>query len=261
MLATVVANRWLLASFLRRELSTRYAGSASGAAWAILHPLALLAVYSYVFTLVFRVRLPADAGGASYTAFVAVALWPWIMFSEGLVRGMAAVHENASLVRKVAFPHALVVYAAVGSSFVVHLAGYAAVLAVLAALGEPIHLARLPVVLVVLAPLFFMAIGVAAVLAALQTLLKDVEQVVSILLMVAFYATPILYPLSLVPPPFGEWVACNPLAALAERFREVLLLGHGLAVSDLLLWVAGIATWWAGQAFFERISPHFEDFL
>ncbi|MCW5590721.1 MAG: ABC transporter permease [Burkholderiales bacterium] len=261
MLATVVANRWLLASFLRRELSTRYAGSASGAAWAILHPLALLAVYGFVFTAVFRVRLPADAGSVGYTAFAAVVLWPWVMFSEGLVRGMAAVHENASLVRKIAFPHALVVYAAVGSSFLVHLAGYVAVLALLAALGEPLHLARLPLLAFILAPLLFLAIGIAEVLAALQALLKDVEQVVSIVLMVVFYATPILYPLSLVPPPFNDWVAWNPLAVVAERIRDVLIAGEGLAGSDAALWVAGIAAWWAGHAFFERVSPHFEDFL
>lgn len=261
MLAAVYANRWLLASFLRRELITRYAGSASGAAWAVLHPLALLAVYGFVFTVVFRVRLPADAGGVGYTAFAAVALWPWVMFSEGLVRGMAAVHENASLVRKVAFPHALVVYAAVGSSFVVHLAGYAVILAALAALGEPLHLARLPLVLFILVPLLFLAMGIAEVLAALQTLLKDVEQVVSILLMVVFYATPILYPLSLVPPPFDDWAAWNPLAAVAERIRDVLIGGQGLAASDAVLWLAGIAIWWAGHAFFERVSPHFEDFL
>jgi ABC-type polysaccharide/polyol phosphate export permease len=261
MLATVYANRWLLASFLRRELSTRYAGSASGAAWAILHPLALLAVYGFVFTIVFRVRLPDDAGGAGYLAFAAVALWPWIMFSEGVVRGMAAVHENASLVRKVAFPHALVVYAAVGSSFIVHLAGYAAVLAALKALGEPLHIERIPLALFLLVPLLFVGIGVAVVLAALQTLLKDVEQVVSILLMVAFYGTPILYPLSLVPSPFREGMAWNPLALMAERLRDVLIAGSGLGWADAGFWLVGIAVWWAGHAFFQRVSPYFEDFL
>jgi len=85
--------------------------------------------------------------------------------------------------------------------------------------------------------------------------------VVSILLMVVFYGTPILYPLSLVPPPFADWMAWNPLAALAERIRDVLIEGQGLAVSDAGFWLAGIAAWWAGHAFFERVSPHFEDFL
>ena len=258
--ATVYAHRWLLASFLGRELGTRYAGSVSGAAWALLHPLALLAVYAFVFTSVFRVQLPAG-GGASYTAFAAVVLWPWIMFSEGVLRGMTSVQANGGLIRKVAFPHALLVYAAVLSSFAVHLVGYAAVLVVLKAMGEPLHLLRLPLALVILAPLLLVAIGVAAVLAALQALLKDVEQVVSIALTVVFYGTPILYPLSLVPESLRAWVAWNPLSAMAERLREVLIAGGGLVPSDAWLWVIGIVVWWAGLRFFERLSPHFEDFL
>lgn len=261
MLATAYANRWLLASFLRRELETRYAGSVSGAAWALLHPLALLAVYAFIFTNVFRVQLPPDAGGASYTAFAAVVLWPWIMFSEGVTRGMEAVQANAGLIRKVAFPHVLLVYAAVLSSFAVHAVGFVAVLVVLAALGEPVHLARAPLVLAFLLPLAVTAVGVGAALAALQTLLKDVGQVVSIGLTVVFYATPILYPLALVPESLRGWMVANPLTGMAERMREVLLMGTGLQASDLWLWAIALVVWWVGLKFFERLSPHFEDFL
>lgn len=261
MLATAYAKRWLLASFVRRELETRYAGSVSGAAWALLHPLALLAVYAFVFTTVFRVQLPPDAGGAGYVAFVAVVLWPWIMFSEGVLRGMASIQANGGLIRKVAFPHEMLVYAAVFSSFAVHAVGYVTVLVVLAALGDPIHLARLPLALAFLLPLAMAAIGVAAVLAALQTLLKDVEHVVSIGLTVVFYGTPILYPLALVPESLRRWMVANPLTGAAERLREVLLAGAGLAVQDLWLWAVSLAVCWAGLRFFQRLSPHFEDFL
>lgn len=261
MLATAYSHRWLLASFLGRDLSTRYAGSVTGAAWALLHPLALLAVYSFVFTAVFRVQLPAQAGGASYVAFVAVALWPWIMFSESVVAAMSCVRQNAGLIRKVAFPHAILVYATVLSTFAVHLVGYAAVVMVLKATGEPLLLSGLPAALVVLAPLAFVAAGIGAALAALQVLLKDVEQVVPIVLMVAFYGTPILYPLALVPESLRAWVAWNPLASIAERIREILIAGAGLVPADAWLWVAGIAIWWLGLKFFERLSPHFEDYL
>lgn len=259
--AAAFARRWLLASFLRRELGTRYAGSVSGAAWALLHPLALLAVYAFIFTTVFRVQLPAGAGGASYTAFAAVMLWPWIMFSEGVTRGMESIQSNAGLIRKVAFPHALLVYAAVLSSFAVHAVGFLAVLVVLAALGEPIHLARVPLTIAFILPLAIAAVGVAAVLAALQTLLKDVGQVVSIGLTVLFYGTPILYPLAFVPEAMRPWMAANPLTGMAERLRDVLLAGGGLVPADLWLWLIALAVWWIGLRFFERLSPHFEDFL
>jgi ABC-type polysaccharide/polyol phosphate export permease len=261
MLATAYSHRWLLASLLRRELGARYAGSVSGAAWALIHPLALLAVYAFVFTSVFRVQLPAASGGASYTAFAAIVLWPWIMFSEGVLRGMTSVGSNGDLIKKVAFPHALLVYAAVLGAFALHAVGYLAVLLVLKALGEPLHLASLPLVIFLLAPLALIAVGVTAILAALQTLLRDVEQVITVLLQVLFYGTPILYPLALVPESLRAWVGWNPLAWLAERLRDVLLGGGGLVVSDAWLWVIGIAVWWAGLAFFERLSPHFEDYL
>jgi ABC-type polysaccharide/polyol phosphate export permease len=261
MLATAYSHRWLLASFLGRDLSTRYAGSVTGAAWALLHPLALLAVYAFVFTTVFRVQLPPQAGGASYVAFAAVVLWPWIMFSEGVLAAMSCVRANAGLIRKVAFPHSLLVYAAVLSTFAVHLVGYAAVLLFLEATGEPLHLLGLPAALVLLAPLALLTAGIGAVLAALQVLLKDVEQVVSIVLMVVFYGTPILYPLALVPESLRAWVAWNPLAVIAERLREVLITGAGLVPADAWLWAAGIAAWWVGVKFFERLSPHFEDYL
>jgi lipopolysaccharide transport system permease protein len=83
MATTAAAPRWgwLLYSFTRREVLGRYAGSATGLAWTLLHPLAQLAIYSVVFTQFFRIGVPEGFPSVSYTAFVAVALWPWIMFS------------------------------------------------------------------------------------------------------------------------------------------------------------------------------------
>src|SRR3982751_4308006 len=80
-------NVTLFANFYRRELTTRYLGSATGLAWALLHPLALLAVYHFVFTTVFRAR---GFGDQSFLLFVAVALWPWLAAQEGLQRAAVA---------------------------------------------------------------------------------------------------------------------------------------------------------------------------
>ena len=252
---------WLLASFTRREILGRYAGSAVGLGWALAHPLALLAVYGLVFSTVFRIKLPPEAGEVSYTAFVAVTLWPWLMFADALDRGMGAVNANADLVRKVAFPHRILVEAAVLASFAVHTTGYLVVLLVLRLLGEPLHLAGLPWMLVLLALLALGTVGLAAFLATLQVLLRDVGQVVTVLMALLFYATPVLYPASLVPERLRPWLQANPLAWVAERAREVMVAGSGPSTTDLGIALVAALALAGGLWLFQRVSPYFEDYL
>lgn len=252
---------WLLASFTRREILNRYAGSVSGVAWTLLHPLAQLAIYAFVFSRIFRVGVPAGYERVDYLSFVAVALWPWLMFTEGLSRAMGSIAANSGLIRKVAFPHSLLVFAAVVGSCVVHLVGYLAVLLVLRAIGEPLHIFRIPLALALIVPYMLLAAGLGAALAALQTLLRDVEHVVQVALMVLFYASPILYPITLVPDAARRWMLANPLAWYSERLREVLLQGSGLVWGDAAMALACLAVLAAGLWMFQRLSPHFEDFL
>lgn len=253
---------WLLFSFTRRELSSRYIGSAWGFAWSLLHPLAQLAIFAVVFSQVFRVAVPAGYPNSSYTAFVAVALWPWVMFSEGLTRAMGSVAANGGLIRKVAFPHRLLVYSAVLAVCVIHLAGFIVVILALRAMGgQPISLLGLPAAILLMVPYMLLAAGIGAFLAALQTLLRDVEHVVQVVLTILFYASPILYPASLFPKSLELWVHLNPLAWYSERMREILLLGSGLVAGDLVWAAVSLVVFGLGIAFFNRLSPSFEDFL
>ena len=252
---------WLLLSFARREVFNRYAGSASGLAWTLLHPLAQLAIFAIIFSQLFRVTVPPEYANASYTTFVAVALWPWIMFSEGLQRAMGSVGANAGLIRKVAFPHRLLVYAAVLATFAVHLVGFIAVIVVLKLLGEPVALSRVPLALVLLVPYLLLAAGLGAALAAFQTMLRDVEHAVPIVITMLLYASPVLYPTSLVPAEWRAWFLMNPIAWFSERMREVLIAGSGLVAGDFLAAAACLAVFGIGLWIFNRISPHFEDFL
>jgi lipopolysaccharide transport system permease protein len=210
---------WLLYELTRREIANRYAGSVSGIAWSLLHPLAQLAIFAFVFTQVFRAGVPPEYSGVSYTAFVAIVLWPWIMFSECVTRGMTAVAANAGLIRKVALPSELFVYAAVIGCCAVHLVGYVAVLAVLFVLGENVHVLGFAVALCILVPYMLLAAAIALVLGALQTLLKDVEQATGIVLTIVFYATPILYPLAQVP---VKWRSLWIFRRLSPYFEDFL---------------------------------------
>lgn len=261
--STSLAPRWgwLLLSFVRREVVSRYAGSAWGLAWTLLHPLAQLAIYAFVFSRIFRIGVPAGYPGVGYVTFVAIALWPWIMFSEGLQRGMGAIAAHAGLIRKVAFPHRLLVFSSILGTCVVHCAGFVVVLVALRVAGEPVRLSGLPLAFALLVPYMLLATGIAAFLAALQTLLRDVEHVVQVVLQILFYASPILYPASLVPESMQTLVRLNPLGWFSERLREVLLLGSGPVAGDFAIAAFCVLVLAAGLWFFERLSPHFEDFL
>lgn len=252
---------WLLLSFARREVVSRYAGSFTGLAWTLLHPLAQLAIFAVVFSQIFRIGVPAGYPNVSYVAFVAIALWPWIMFSEGLMRAMASIAANAGLIRKVAFPHWLLVFAAVLASCAVHGVGYLAVLLVLRVMGEPIRLSGLPVAFLLLLPYMLLATGLGAALAALQTLVKDVEHGIQVVITMLFYASPILYPATIVPEWARPWVQANPLAWFSERLREVLLVGGTFVPGDAAAALGCVAVFAAGMWVFQRLSPHFEDFL
>jgi ABC-type polysaccharide/polyol phosphate export permease len=252
---------WLLASFTQREVLERYAGSVSGLLWTLIHPLAQLAIFSFIFSHVFRTAVPREYAGAGYVSFVAVSLWPWIMFSEGLQRAMGAVAGNSGLIRKVAFPHFLLVLAALAATLAIHIVGYVAVLIALRVAGEPIHFRALPVAAALMVPYVLLAAGLGAALAALRTLLKDVEHVVAILLQMAFYAAPILYPPDIVPEPWRHWIMANPPAWFSERMREALLLGRGLEPADAVVALVCVGVFGVGVWIFQRLSPHFEDLL
>lgn len=253
--------RWLLWSFTRREILSRYAGSFTGIGWTLLHPLIQLALYALVFNSIFKVGVPVGYEQSSYVAFVAVALWPWIMFTEAITRATNAVQASAGLIAKVAFPRQLLVHSVVLSSYAVHCVGYLVVLAVLAATGDPIHLLRLPLAFVLMVPYLAFAIGFGSLLAALQVVMRDVEHGVASLLIFLFYATPILYPAALVPGWLHGWMEVNPFAHLSTRLRDILLLGQGLQPRDLVLALVAFAVMAAGLYVFERLAPHFEDFF
>ena len=252
---------WLFLRFAQREVTNRFAGSLLGGLWALVHPVALLLIYSFVFTTVLKVRVVADEG-VSFVVFLAVALWPWMAFSEAVSRGAAAVVANSALIKKVPFAHELVVYAAVASSFVVQLLGYLVALAFIALNGTALHWSALPMVLLGLAALGLLATGLALLLSAVHVFVRDLEQGLAHALALLFYLSPILYSASMVPGWVRDLMLLNPVAVLLEAMRAALLQGQAMP-GQPVLWavVFCIVAFFLGRLVFQRLSPHFEEAL
>jgi len=251
----------VLQQLIARNVASRLIGSYSGWVWVVLNPLLLLAVYAFVFGLIFRARVPAGLD-MPFIAWLAVALWPWLMFSEGVLRGAQAIREHAALISKVALRRELLVVSSVSAVFLLHLAGYLGVLLVLQLTATPIGWLALGNLLFHLATLYVFAVGLALALAALQVFVRDLEQAVPTLFMFWFFLTPILYAPDFLPGDMGRWLQLNPVSWWMEGIRSALLHDQRLPGLEALS-LTGFAalSGWLGLALFRRLCPHFEDFL
>ncbi len=251
----------LATHFIRRELKDRYRGSFTGFGWALLQPLLQLAIYAFVFVQIFKARVPG-AGAPGYVPFLVVAMWPWIAFSEAIFRSTTAIQDNAALIGKVALPRELLVLAPCAASFLLHGAGFLAILAVLSISGHGIEMVKIPLALLLYVPMFAYAFGISLTLAALQVFVRDLVQIIGQLLTLMMFAAPIFYDRTNLPERFQVLLDLNPFTFYVEGMRN-LLLGygefpwHGLLIAIL---VAGL-TLAFGLWLFRRLDPHFEDFL
>jgi lipopolysaccharide transport system permease protein len=255
------AQQALILTFTQKELSARYAGSVMGFAWALLGPMLMLVIYSYVFGSLFKAGSIDLGANVNYMVYVGVALWPWMMFADGVARAVPTIQSNAGLVRKISFPHHTLVNASVASTFILHLVGYALVLCVLAYLHGGIKVSGIPGLALILACVYILTLGFAFLLAALQAMVRDIEQMIGPLLMMLYFLTPVLYPLAQVPASVREWISWNPLTVVVTRVRDFLLSGAAPQWGDLLLFAFSLLVLVIGYAVFKRLSPYFEDFV
>ncbi|MEJ5347100.1 MAG: ABC transporter permease [Desulfosoma sp.] len=253
-------HRSIVRGFLGKEIGGRYAGSYAGMVWIILEPLATILIFSFVFTYVFRVSLNMEMDGtASFTVFFLAGYFPWLMLSEALSRGAGSIVGNSTLVTKVIFPVDLLPLSSVLSSFLIHGVGFGLYLIYLAMIGKVSATWLMLPVLFLLHAVF--CCGLSFLVSALVVFIRDVQQALGLFLMVWFYASPVLYPMRLVPEPLRQWIWLNPMSSLIVPFREALLRGmvpwkHVMGFAGLALVSYALGAW-----FFMRSKRAFADVL
>ncbi|MDO8680102.1 MAG: ABC transporter permease [Acidobacteriota bacterium] len=247
----------LLMNLTRREVKGRYSQSLFGAGWAIAQPLAMMAV----FTLVFSRLGQMPSGGAPYPLFAFSALVPWFFFSNSVNSGTTSLVTYRNIVTKTYFPREIVPLAQVGSRLV-DLAAASALFALLMAyynVGVGSWIALVPI-FVLLLVLF--TLGVTLTTSAINVFYRDVSPVVQIGLQLWLYLTPVAYPLSAVPDKYRPYFLLNPLTGVVEGLRAVLVFDRApewevVSISAAL--IVGLLI--ASIALFKSTDKYFADVI
>lgn len=250
------ATLHLLRELIRRDLTARFTGSALGLAWAILQPLSLVVLYWFVFTFM----IPGGRAGGTgdqYIYFLIAGLLPWLGISEGLSRATTSVVDNSAIVRRMPLRSELLVIVPNATAMIFECIGLALFIASRLFQGLPLrNLWLLPAALILQ---FLLQLGVGLVLAATYVFFRDVTQILGFVLAMAFYLSPILYP---VAGRFAKFFFWNPMTPLLGLFRSAMLTAPlPDAASIVFLLAVAVAVCMSGLLFFRRAQPSLVDVI
>lgn len=263
MFAAFWRNRQLVVQMSKREITGRYRGSVIGLAWSFFNPLLLLAVYTFVFSVVFKTRwgLSFENDQASFAIVLFAGLIVFSIFAESMNRASTMVTSNVNYVKKVVFPLEILPF--VNFSAVLFHASISlfVLLIVQLAMGHAIPITALLFPVVIL-PLVIAALGAIWFLSALGVYFRDVTQIVAMLISVLPFVSAVFFPISSLPEKYQGLLRLNPIAALIEDARKVLIFGELPNFSHwcILLAISFLMAW-SGFAAFQKMRRGFADVL
>lgn len=253
-------SRELLRNLTMREVKGKYKRTALGQLWSLANPIALMIVYSFVFAIVIRVQpAPGDPSGLNlFVLWLMCALLPWIFFSGVVTDSMSAIVGNENLIKKVYFPRSILIFANTLSALYQHVWEMLILVIVVVLLGNNIIL-FIPLVALTMILLALFATGLGMLFAIANVYFRDVEHFTTILFQLWFYASPIVYPQSLlaeqsekIGPLFAsvtinDLYNLNPFVHFARVFRNLLYDGRlpdpatfiGLTIFSVLIFLIG----------------------
>lgn len=218
------AYRGFIGASIRREFEARYRNSVLGAAWTVLQPLSLVAIYTIVFSQLMRARVPGSDPRFGYAIYLCAGVLTWGFFAQIASRGQTIFIDNANLIKKLSFPKICLPVIAVAGAAVDFAIIFAIFTLFLVATGNfpgwP-YAAMLPLLLLQAA----FAIGLGVALGVLNVFFRDVGHFFGIALQFWFWLTPIVYTLDVLPPRIAALVQLNPMTPLVVSYHRVLVEG------------------------------------
>jgi homopolymeric O-antigen transport system permease protein len=257
------SHRTLVRQLTRREIEGRYRGSFLGLFWSFVTPLVLLGIYTFVGAVVLKIRWPGSATGGlgEFALMLFAGLIAYNVFGECVSRAPGLIVAVPSYVKKVVFPLEVLPVSVLGSALFHALVSLLALFAFQIVRGGRLSWT---VVLLPLAalPLALLSLGLTWFLASVGVFLRDLGYAVPLVLQVAFFATPIMYPAESVPSRFRAALQLNPLAWTVESFRTLVFRGARPDWTGLMAWTAvGAVVMLLGYAWFMKTRKGFADVM
>jgi lipopolysaccharide transport system permease protein len=246
--------RELLYSFTWRDVKIRYRQTALGFLWAIIQPLFMMLIFTVFFGRL--AKIPSD--GIPYPLFVLAALLPWTLFAEGITRSTSSMITNANIMTKVYFPRLIMPFSGVLSPLV----DFAVSLTILVVLMA--YYGFVPTLNVLFLPLFILlalavSLGIGLWLAALNVKYRDFQYTIPFMIQLGLFASPVVYPASLVPESYRFLYGLNPMAGVIEGFRWALL-GTQMPGAMILVSVGMVILLLVSGAFyFRKMEQYYAD--
>lgn len=246
--------RELLFNLVKKELKVKYRNSVLGFFWSLLSPLLMMLVFTFIFSHIFRFDIK------NFPVFLLVGILPWNFHVLSLSSSVSAVLANGNLVKKVYFPREILPISIVLANFVNFLLEFLVLFGFLIVFRFPFYIYFYLLILIILIQLIF-SLGLAFIFSCLNVYFRDIQHFVSILLLVWFYASPIIYPADkVIPAKYQLIYNLNPLASLITLYRQVLYYVQFPSLKMLIYALAGsIALFVFGYLLFNRYAPEFAE--
>jgi lipopolysaccharide transport system permease protein len=261
-IASLWRNRQLLKALIKREGIGRYRGSVMGMTLSFFNAIVMPAIYTFVFSVIFKARWSAGSDSKTEFALVLFAgLLVFNLFAECINRAPGLILANVNYVKKVVFPLEILPWVSLGAALFHMLISFGVwLLFYLLFFGAP-HVTLLLFPLILL-PLVLMIMGLSWILASLGVFLRDVGQLIGLAVTVLMFLTPIFYPLSAIPEKYRLFIYLNPMTIVVEQTRGALIWGQPLHLGQYgayFLVSAVLAA--AGFAWFQKTRKGFADVL
>ncbi len=248
-------------SSIKNELVSRFVRSKLGGLWMIINPLAQVAIYALILSNVLAAKLPGIDNQYAYAIYLMAGQLAWALFNEVISRCLNLFIEQGNLMKKMSFPRITLPTIVAGSCLLNNVLLFISLLGVFALLGHQFSAAMLwliPLTLIVVV----LALGIGIILGVMNVFLRDIGQVVPIILQVLFWFTPIVYPVTIIPERYRHWLSFNPLFPITDAYQQILVYGIPPNWEDVLVVAAvGLFIALASLFMFRRASAEMVDAL